>query len=603
MWNSSLNFARKVLNSQVGFNLIEVTMATVLLSIAGVGLMNLSQLSSQDSLKLKIVRSFLNAANRIDASIKNPTSWKKTLNSNSSFSCLTSSQGCSLSTSNSQGYYDFVIYGPQQNEKVSFDPADQSTRISIRGESCSATTDYCPLKYTAQWKPLCASYPCTNPEIDILVTPKTDSSLSFFFFDPTRYKYEVTRGVGDGSTQSACLILNGVYNSTTGKCEPKQAGKTCAGIGKPSQIIDSVDINGNITCKPLYSGLCNSSTQVMNGLSSSGTALCTPKTQPANCPVDCVGGWGNCSKTCGGGIQTYTVIIPASNGGAACTNPSIGSTQFCNTSSCPVNCQGNFTACSQPCGGGTMTYQITQQAQAGGSACPYSSGATLPCNTQACSVAVNCNGYWSACNTTTGTMSYTITQQPQNGGAACPSPTVKSCQVNCAGSWSSCNNGYKTYTWNISPKNGGASCPYSNGQTDSSGCASPINCSGGWGNCSKTCGGGLQTYTVYTPEQNGGASCEASNGQSRSCNTQACLNGTWRQVGGWTCIKNYSNPTYYNQFGQVIPSPPIGNCPDPLGIGIKGAFIEGTSCSPIGSSCLDDCAGSGFDVQQRWVCQ
>jgi hypothetical protein len=92
---------------------------------------------------------------------------------------------------------------------------------------------------------------------------------------------------------------------------------------------------------------------------------------------------------------------------------------------------------------------------------------------------VNCQGSWSSCDPNTGTKTFTITQAPQNGGTACPSPLTQNCPVDCVGSWGSCAGGpptFKTYTWTTTPKNGGstATCAYPNGQTDSSGCSTPV---------------------------------------------------------------------------------------------------------------------------------
>jgi hypothetical protein len=50
-------------------------------------------------------------------------------------------------------------------------------------------------------------------------------------------------------------------------------------------------------------------------------------------PVSCVGAYGGCSLTCGGGTQTYTVSTPAANGGAVCPVAN-GTSQSCNTQAC-----------------------------------------------------------------------------------------------------------------------------------------------------------------------------------------------------------------------------------------------------------------------------
>lgn len=538
-------------------SIVETMIATGILTIAGLGLMSLSNISSHDSIKLKIVRSLLNSSSKIDASLKNPSSWKKTISKNSSFDCLKTAQGCSVATS-STGYYDFVIYGLVNNEKVTYDPSDSTSAMTLNGLPCNGAS-YCPLKYVAKWKPVCATYPCLNPEIDISVTPQLDSAMSLFVNDIQRYKYELTRGTSDGSIQSACLLLNGIYNSSTGKCEPKHAGKTCVSIGKPGQIIDSVDINGNITCKPLYSGQCNPNTQVMTGVNANGVAQCGARSQPSSCPINCVGGWSGCSASCGGGIQTYQVITPAQNGGAACTTPAIGSTQACNTQACPTNCQGHFSSCSQSCGGGTMTYLITKNASNGGASCPYSAGATLTCNTQSCAVAVNCAGYWTNCNATTGTQNFIVTQLPQNGGTACPSVTTQNCAVNCSGSWGACNNGYKTYSWTTTPKNGGSSCPYSNGQTDSTGCAQVINCQGSWGSCDTS---GVKTYTITQFAQNGGAACPYSNGQTDSsgCAQPVNCQGYWGACNQAAGTRDYVITQQPANGGAACPSPTTQPC-------------------------------------------
>ena len=159
-----------------------------------------------------------------------------------------------------------------------------------------------------------------------------------------------------------------------------------------------------------------------------GGQVCPPLTEGSNCPVDCrVSSWSTCSKTCGGGTQTRTIVQPAINGGLTCPDLS----QPCNAQACPVNCVGSWSgwsACSSNCGGGkqTQTYTINIPSVYGGTECPSTNGAvnTQTCNTQACPV--NCVGSWSSfgscssnCGGGTQTQTYVVSTPAANGGTAC----------------------------------------------------------------------------------------------------------------------------------------------------------------------------------------
>merc|ERR1719245_2257904 len=132
-----------------------------------------------------------------------------------------------------------------------------------------------------------------------------------------------------------------------------------------------------------------------------GGAACPPleNMQPCNlqsCPVDCevgdFGAWGDCSVTCGGGIQKRkrSITTDAAHGGNAC--PALEEEQECITQSCTVDCVvgpfGVFGECSATCGGGIKkrSRSVTTAAANGGNACPPLDE-MQPCNFQSCPVA------------------------------------------------------------------------------------------------------------------------------------------------------------------------------------------------------------------------
>ena len=167
------------------------------------------------------------------------------------------------------------------------------------------------------------------------------------------------------------------------------------------------------------------------------------KCPPENCVMS---DWTQCSKTCGGGKQTRTIVKNEKYGGTPCS--SMPTTQQCGMDTCDVDCVvggWNVTPCNRGCGGGwiTRTPVINVYSKGNGRACP--STTNEQCNTQPCPV--DCvpgpwsnGGQWSGCSASCGGgwqyITRGIQQQAQYGGScnvttqlqnqcntqSCPSP-------------------------------------------------------------------------------------------------------------------------------------------------------------------------------------
>lgn len=107
--------------------------------------------------------------------------------------------------------------------------------------------------------------------------------------------------------------------------------------------------------------------------------------------VDCeVSMWdaGDCSVTCGGGVQQLSrSVLTAPQGGASC--PPLTMERRCSTDGCPVDCKvaqwTGWSDCSAECGGGVMqrVRKVILQDQNGGKGCGETSQ-TESCNLQSC---------------------------------------------------------------------------------------------------------------------------------------------------------------------------------------------------------------------------
>jgi len=231
------------------------------------------------------------------------------------------------------------------------------------------------------------------------------------------------------------------------------------------------------------------------------------------------GGWGSCSKSCGGGTQVQTVVCQRNDGVAVdesfCDGDKPASAQTCNTEACEVDhwVTSGFGACSVSCGGGIQTQTVSCQNQNGtvvdASHCSQPAPApSQACNVQECLIYSWMASGFGACSVACGggTQSQTVNCQDNHGSvvdnslcAGTPPVANQTCnQQTCL-----------TYNWSAS----------------------------GYGACSATCGGGTQTQTVVCKDSNGtvvqDSFCTgAKPAVAQTCNPQACVTYHWQQ-GGW----------------------------------------------------------------------
>uniref|UniRef100_H0WC62 Hemicentin-1 n=1 Tax=Cavia porcellus TaxID=10141 RepID=H0WC62_CAVPO len=226
--------------------------------------------------------------------------------------------------------------------------------------------------------------------------------------------------------------------------------------------------------------------------------------------------WGECSRSCGEGIQIRARLCnspPPSFDGSYCSGPET-QMQVCNERHCPVDGKwttwGSWSACSVSCGGGAR--QRTRDCsdpvpQYGGSECEGSDIQSDFCNSDPCPT----HGNWS----------------PWSGWGTCS----RTCNGGQMRRYRSCDN--------PGPSNGGRACAGPDTQVQRCGTdMCPVDGNWGhwqsWSHCSVSCGGGEKTRKRLCDNpvpSKSGRSCRGDATQVSRCNTQACPGGPQRARG------------------------------------------------------------------------
>lgn len=381
-----------------------------------------------------------------------------------------------------------------------------------------------------------------------------------------------------------------------------------------------------------------------------GKGKCVPLFEEENCnnqkcsENDCiVSDWkldGDCSKSCGGGIQKRkrTVVRKAKPGGFGC--PPLISEIGCNRESCPVDCKVSdwteWTKCSKNCGGGSQfrSRRIIDLPLFEGKECPTNLYEERQCNSQDCPVDCFVSEWsdWSDCSKECGggkeTRTRTVLVQDAFGGKKCPTLTesrecnTQSCPVDCVvgewGDWTNCTTDCgggtqmrvrKVITRN---KSGGKECPNIVESKTCNNMPCQVDCEvtpwNKWGACSKKCGGGKRTRTrkVKTEPSFKGKTCPPLS-ETEECNNQMCpINCKVGEWGKWTPCSKECGGGKRSRTRQIEREPEFDGeeCPD---------LVENGNCNiqpcPIDcevgdweswSKCSKECGG-GKQTRTRGI--
>lgn len=311
--------------------------------------------------------------------------------------------------------------------------------------------------------------------------------------------------------------------------------------------------------------------------------------------------WTDCSNVCGGGTQVLTARCKGSNGqyyaDENCVAAGVGAkpeeTRACNTAPCRVDSwfAGEWSSeCSKPCGGGIRTRSVI---------CRGSDGSTRPdsdcskagdkpetelaCNTQRCIIYSWKLGEWSTCSKTceTGTQTRTVDCTDDESVvypvSVCQSKLdgpVPTSQQSCnsqkcvpgawqSGDWQACNKecggGIQRREITCAGTNDDPNCINAGTKPEDSRPCNTDSCItyswkvGEFGDCDLTCGGGQSKRSVVCWGSNNKEAADVmctdtKPATSQACNTQKCTVYSWAE-GEWSaCSKVCAGGTRTRQL-------------------------------------------------------
>jgi hypothetical protein len=346
------------------------------------------------------------------------------------------------------------------------------------------------------------------------------------------------------------------------ECPFLEDSEQCTDVFCPVHCVVTEWGEWNFCSKSCGTGQREHTRSVTEGVAYGGTACpeltASEDCNTMECPVDCTvtlwSGWGDCSMSCGVGMQTRarSVTEAVAFGGTEC--PTLSQSQQCNTHGCPIDCRlsewGMYGLCSTTCGVGSKERSrvVITEHQLGGQACA-GLDETAECNEGPCPIHCTVSEWaaWGGCSTSCGigskSRSRSVTTEANHGGVVCPELTdegecmVVQCPVHCVvsewGDWSACSetcgSGAKAQTRTVSTPaaHNGTVCPELMQTLECNTHVCPINCELSqwtqWSECTMSCGVGIQKRFrfVTEPEANGGTACPAME-ESLACNEHSC---------------------------------------------------------------------------------
>ncbi len=210
--------------------------------------------------------------NQVIQTLESEIGMANTIAANPSLSCLATRSDCAAQAST-----DWPIKIVSSDGVLLVDPGVPTQGFSSSGVPCTSFdaingNDSCPIQLKVSWQPICGAGPCLNPQNRFIGAFSIEGKAFNQKVNVKKYGFTIFPLKYDSTLESNCAALGGTFNSTNGNCALPMSGlcpvgQVVLGVASNNQkncgymhstmlcpsgtAIDSVDVAGNVTCKPI----------------------------------------------------------------------------------------------------------------------------------------------------------------------------------------------------------------------------------------------------------------------------------------------------------------------------------------------------------------
>lgn len=248
-------------------SLVLILVITGIIGLSAVSIMSMGDRKRKISQQMNISVSASLVKQKLVGMVLSPQSWQATQAHNSS----------AFASFNPASPPTLDIYTPDSSTPF-YQPSNSHAGFDLKGNPCSnfdlSGNDNCPLRYDITLKSRVFQNSNWIDTLHFELTFKPASTGLILNTTASQFTFDLVRNLNDQSVESACISINGLYDTNSNSCSVKIT-KTASTCGSGQTYRGPASNNGANNCdsKTIAPAACTGS-QVIKGFSQTGNPIC-----------------------------------------------------------------------------------------------------------------------------------------------------------------------------------------------------------------------------------------------------------------------------------------------------------------------------------------